>query len=207
MALAHVAFSLQAGPVGDLVSGAWAVVRWFGGAAVWLLDHGILAGAAAGTAAWIAWQAHRRELDRIEERTEAADARIAGLAFVVRRTLENSLAISWMYDEGMDDHAQRRAQEIRRGFVEHEPRIEKMLAEAASASPDVASDVRKASRLFWRAADGVNVAADANLVDEPGSEHPVFDVLEDVELGEARNAAEDCVEILRRLDAPVREAG
>lgn len=152
------------------------------------------------------------EVRRLKERRDAADARIAGLAFVVRRTLEKSLEEPWIDESGRDRNTKKRATDVREGFVEHEPRVEAMLSEAAGASGEVAEDVRTASRLFWSAASGVNEAADAGLkVASTGARGEIqrraFRGDEEAELRQARSTTEDCVEVLQRLDAPVREAG
>jgi hypothetical protein len=96
-----------------------------------------------------------------------------------------------------------RAREIQRGFVEHEPRIEEMLEEANRASPETADAARRAALLFWNAADGVNDMA--AFEPQHMGDSPADNVLDGYQ--EAKSSTEDCVEILRRLDAPVREAG
>lgn len=212
MTLDPLLFVLPAGPSGDLLSGPWAVLRWLGGAGTWLLDHGLLVALATAAAAYIALQANRREEARIEERREAADARIAGLAFLVRRTLEKTLEDRWVDGASRDPRTRERAREVRPAFDEHEPRVERMLAEAAGASPEVAEAVRTASRLYWSAANGVNEAADAVLETteyDPRSGEATegrFEGDEEEALRQARETTVECVEILRRLDAPIREA-
>lgn len=174
----------------------------------WLAGVGpLLVAVATGTAGWIAWQAHQRELARIKERTDAADARIAGLAYVVRRTLYKCLEMPWIQGDGRVK--QDRAVQIRDMFSEHEPRVEQMLAEASQASHDVASDVRSAAKLFWIAADRIEDVAEATLEVRVKGE-------EGVSLGELPEEAEkrfrqtkpivtEAVRVLKRLDAPIRE--
>lgn len=188
-------------PAGDVPSGAWAMLHWLAGAAVWLLDHGLLVALAAGAAAWIAWQAHQREMTRIEERRDAADARIAGLAFVVGRTLAKSLEEGWKLNED-GFHQGERARELQTRFDAHEPRVEAMMAEATGASGEVAADVKRVARLFWNAAGGVNDMA--AFEPQHFGHEPSGDVFQGYR--EAKSTAENCVEILRRLDAPIRDA-
>lgn len=172
-------------------------------------NSSLLVAAATGATALIAWLAHRREKNRIEERTTAADARIAGLAYVVRRTLEKSLEDPWF--EGDGKALQSTARELRPGFEEHEPRVENMLEEAPAATSEIAEDTRKASRLFWRAADGIGDAADASIeivaYDATGAPQ-VHEMPAEAEEGfrRARDDVKDCVEVLCGLDAPIRES-
>lgn len=189
---------------------ALAAFYWLGDAIAWLGRNGILAGAAAAAAALIAWQAHRRELTRIEEREDAADARIAGLAYVVRRTLLKSLEDPWLPGDGQT--RQVRAREIRGGFDEHEPRVEDMLAEAARASPEVAADVRYFSRLFWSAADDISDAADAPLeaavMYERYGDIAEYALPDDALNGfkQAKSTVGKCVGILGKLAEPIEQA-
>lgn len=143
----------------------------------------------------------RRDESGTDDRTEDADAQISNLAYPVRRTLAKSLDEGWELDEQVMDR-RNRALELQRGFAEHERRVEEMLDEANRATPEVAEATRYAARLFWSAADGVNDMAafePQHLGDDPSD-----DLLRGYR--EAKSTTEDCVEILRRLDAPVREA-
>lgn len=162
----------------------------------------LLVAAATIVTAVIAGLAHQREKNRIEESEAAADARIAGFAYAVRRTMARSLEDGWrMHDIDAFDEMER-AQELHERFADNERRIEQMLAEASRASPGVAEDVRSAARLFWIAAEGVGELASVDLENHG-------DVPPSAAIHAYRNAegtVEDCVEILRRLDAPVREA-
>lgn len=134
-----------------------------------------------------------------EKRTNVADSQIAGLAKPVRRTLENSLDESWRLEDAPPAR-KRRARDLQRGFVEHESRVEDMLAEAAYASPEVADAVHRVADLFWDAAHGVNEMEAVDL-----STHDA-EVPEDVQqrFREAKVMTEKCVD---ELDALIEEAG
>lgn len=138
----------------------------------------------------------------VDEGPGRAAARIANLAFPVRRTLAKSLGEGWRLDDEFM-YQRDRAREIQRGFVEHEPRVEDMLHEANRAPSETADAARRAARLFWDAADGVNDMA--AFESQHMGDSPADDVLDGYR--EAHSSTEDCVEMLRRLDAPVREAG
>lgn len=149
----------------------------------------------------------RRNGSGTDERTDAdgrpdrAAARIANLAFLVRRTLAKSLEEGWRLDDA-PIHRRDRARELQVGFHEHEPRVEEMLTLAIDASAEVDNAVKRAADLFWDAAGGVNDMAAVNL-DHHDAVPP-----DDTEQGyrESKSMTEDCVEILERLDARVGRA-
>lgn len=161
----------------------------------------LLVAAATIVTAVIAGLAHSREKNRIDERTDAADARIAGLAFAVRRAMENSLDDSWRLDASPAERIDRAIQ-LHRGFIDNERRVERMLAEASRASPSVAEDAETAARLFWRASHGVGELASVELPTH--DDVPPQDAEQDYR--DAQETTEKCIEVLRRLDAPIRES-
>lgn len=157
-------------PVGDVLSGAGAVLRGLGGAAVWLLNHGLLVALATGAAAYIAWQGHQREERRLDERQKAADGKIAGLAYALQQQL-----ILWSGRSPKSDLE-------RKGFaqfiVEDEARrAEDRALEMLSLAPEASSDVRRAA---WNAAMAIQVmltlyGALSRLAPDPTGEEELTD--------------------------------
>lgn len=110
------------------------------------------------------WQAQRRERQRKEERQEAVDARIGAIAYTLHRQVDSWWDSTWPSGSGHEVKALKKSRWLaEEHFDVAEGRVEAMLAEAPSASSEVARAVRRASVAFYRATRLINEMADVEF--------------------------------------------